>query len=70
MREMKEVIDRIEYHLFTNYRGPAIGIKDLDTGAVVSTLNYPSPELAQEAYDTLTAAMWQIAARGVNPDGL
>jgi hypothetical protein len=62
MDEIVGYIDGIEYKLFTNDLGPAIRVKDVDSGEVVTIVNYPSEEAAEEAYDTATAAAWQCAA--------
>ncbi len=62
MTELKEIIEGIEYHLFTDCQGTAIQIKDLDLGEIVAMIGYPSAEQAQEAYKTTVAMAWQCAA--------
>ena len=57
-----EIIDGIEYKLFTDCQGVALQVKDVDSGGIVGMIGYPSMEKAQEAHSTVTAVAGQIAA--------
>lgn len=41
---MREIIEGVEYRLFTDCQGPAIQVKDLDSGGIVAMIGYPSTE--------------------------
>ena len=62
MSQLKEIIEGVEYLCFTNEHGPALQVKDVDSGEVVTTLQYRDEQKAQDAYGTATAAAWQCAA--------
>lgn len=63
MIEMKEIIEGVQYRLFTNcLQSPAIQVKDLDSGEIVTVLQYPTAKQAQEAYNTTVETAWQVAA--------
>ena len=51
-----EVVEGIEYKLFTDSIGPAIMVTDLDAGEVVTKLNYKTEAIAGQMFDTAVAA--------------
>ena len=49
-----EIIDGVEYKLFSNDHGPAVRVKDVDANEVVTIINYPNAVKAQAAFTTAT----------------
>jgi hypothetical protein len=74
--DTREIIEGIEYKLFNNDKGPAVRVMDIEVAmssakddGVVTVINYPNAEMAQDAYRTATAAAWQCAASNQIPVG-
>ena len=49
--EESTVVANIEYRKFENKLGPAVQVVDLDSGEVVTTVNFKTDARAGEVYD-------------------